>query len=66
MILDYMQLGLNFLSDHMPTISAISPVTMAGAGIVALSALLYLFTRVPEYLLVLLTAMLYAAAPLLH
>ena len=37
-----------------------------GLGSVALGSLLYFFTRVPEFLLVVFTALLYAAAPLLR
>jgi|HubBroStandDraft_6_1064221.scaffolds.fasta_scaffold3699200_1 hypothetical protein len=54
------------VSEYLPVLSSVSPVTMIGLGIVALGSLLYLFTRVPEYLLVVVTALLYAAAPLLR
>jgi hypothetical protein len=66
MLLDQIQNVLNSLSDYLPAITSLSPVTMAGLGVVALCSLLYFFTRVPEFLLVVLTAMLYAAAPLLR
>jgi hypothetical protein len=54
------------LSDYVPALNHVSPVTMVGIGIVALGSLCYLFTRVPEYLLVVVTALLYAAAPLIR
>ena len=53
-------------SEYIPAITHVSPITMIGLGVVAMGTLLYLFTRVPEYLLVVVTALLYAAAPLLR
>jgi hypothetical protein len=53
------------LSDYLPAITSISPITIAGIGVTALAGLLYLFMRIPELLLVMLTGILYAAAPLL-
>jgi hypothetical protein len=66
MLLDQLSDYLTSLSDYMPALSHISPVTLVGTAIVAVCTLLYFFTRVPEYLLVVLTALLYAAAPLIH
>lgn len=66
MLLDQVSDYLSSLSDYMPALSTISPITVIGLGIVALCSLLYLFTRVPEYLLVIVTALLYAVAPLIH
>jgi hypothetical protein len=66
MLLDELSNYLSSLTDYFPVITNLSPVTLAGMGIVALGSLLYFFTRVPEFLLVVLTALLYAAAPLLR
>ncbi len=54
------------LTDYFPMLLTLSPITVVGLGIVALSTLMYLVTRTPEYLLVVLTAMMYSAVPLLH
>jgi hypothetical protein len=56
---------LEMLSNNLPAITSISPITVAGVGISALAALVYLFTRLPEMLLVIATATIYAAVPLL-
>jgi hypothetical protein len=66
MLLDELSNYLSSLTDYFPVITNMSPVTMVGIGIVALGSVLYFFTRVPEFLLVVLTALLYAAAPLLR
>lgn len=57
---------LEMLSDYMPAVMHLSPVTMVGAGIGAFGGLLYLLTRIPELLLVVGTSLLYAVVPLLH
>ncbi|HSV13311.1 MAG TPA: hypothetical protein VLI90_03585 [Tepidisphaeraceae bacterium] len=56
---------LETITNNLPAIASISPITVAGVGVSALAALLYLFTRVPEMLLVIATAIIYAAVPLL-
>ena len=56
---------LETVSDYLPAITSVSSITIAGVGISAFTALIYLFTRIPELLLVIATAMIYAAAPLL-
>lgn len=56
---------LNSLMDYLPVVMSISPITAVGLGIVALGTLMYLLTRTPEFLLVVLTAMMYSAVPLL-
>ena len=66
MLLDELSNFLSSLTDYFPAITNLSPVTMVGIGVVALGGLLYFFTRVPEFLLVVFTALLYAAAPLLR
>jgi hypothetical protein len=53
------------ISDYLPAITSISPITIAGLGIGALGTLLYIFTRMPELLLMVATAVIYAAVPLL-
>ncbi len=53
------------LSDYAPVITHLSPVTMVGIAVAAAATLFYLVTRTPELLLVIFTAMLYAAAPLI-
>jgi hypothetical protein len=59
------QAMLEMLSNSLPAITSISPITVAGVGVSALAALIYLFTRLPEMLLVIATAVIYAAVPLL-
>ena len=66
MLLDELSDYLSSLTDYFPALASLSPVTMVGLGIVAIGTLLYFFTRVPEFLLVVFTALLYAAAPLLR
>jgi hypothetical protein len=56
---------LEQLSDYLPVVTSISPITIAGLGIGALGTLLYIFTRMPELLLMVATAVIYAAVPLL-
>jgi hypothetical protein len=52
------------LYDMMPEILKFSPVTIAGAGVVAVAALFYVFTRIPEFLIVIGTALVYTAVPI--
>jgi hypothetical protein len=56
---------LEQFSDYLPVITSVSPITIAGLGIGAFGTLLYIFTRMPELLLMVATAVLYAAVPLL-
>jgi hypothetical protein len=56
---------LEQLSGYLPVITSVSPITIAGLGIGALGTLLYIFTRMPELLLMVATAVIYAAVPLL-
>ncbi len=53
------------LTNMFPVIASMSPVTVAGLGLIAVSAVLYLFSRMPEFLMVAATAMIYAAVPLI-
>jgi hypothetical protein len=53
------------LTNALPMISSLSPITVAGVGVIAVSALLYLFCRAPEFLMVAATAAMYAAVPLI-
>jgi hypothetical protein len=55
---------LDTLSDYLPAVASLSPVTIVGIGIGAFGALLYLITRVPELLLVVATSLIYALVPL--
>ena len=50
--------------DMIPAILKFSPVTIAGAGVVAVATLFYIFTRVPEFLIVIGTALVYTAVPI--
>ncbi len=50
--------------DMMPAILKFSPVTMIGAGVCAVAALFWLFTRIPEFLIVIGTALVYTAVPI--
>jgi hypothetical protein len=50
--------------DMIPAILKFSPVTIAGAGVVAVATLFYIFTRIPEFLIVIGTAMVYTAVPI--
>lgn len=56
---------LQIISDYLPAVLSMSPVTMVGVGIGATGSLLYVFTRIPELLLVVATSMTYAVVPLL-
>jgi hypothetical protein len=51
--------------DCIPAILKFSPVTMIGAGVCAVATLFYLFTRIPEFLIVIATALVYTAVPLM-
>jgi len=51
--------------DMIPAILKFSPVTIIGAGVCAVATLFYLFTRIPEFLIVIGTALVYTAVPLL-
>jgi hypothetical protein len=61
-----MQAMLDQLSDYLPIVATLSPITVFGLGIGAFCTLLYLLTRAPEFLLIVITAMLYSAVPLMH
>jgi hypothetical protein len=50
--------------DMIPEILKFSPVTIIGAGVCAVATLFWLFTRIPEFLIVIGTALLYTAVPL--
>ncbi len=51
--------------DWIPAILKFSPVTIIGAGVCAVATLFYLFTRIPEFLIVIATALVYTAVPLM-
>ena len=55
---------MNTLSDYLPAVSSLSPITVVGLAVGAAGALLYLISRVPELLLVTGTALIYALVPL--
>ena len=52
-------------SDLLPALAHLSPVTMVGVGISAVATLVYVMTRMPELMLVVITSLMYAAVPLL-
>lgn len=56
---------MNYLHDHLPAILMLSPITLGGLGIGALALVMYLISRTPEYLLILLTALFYSIVPLI-
>jgi hypothetical protein len=50
--------------DWIPAILKFSPITIIGTGVCAVATLFYLFTRIPEFLIVIATALVYTAVPL--
>lgn len=56
---------ISTVNSNMPAFMQMSPVTMMGVGIAAFAALVYLFTHASEMLLVVMTAVVYAAVPAL-
>lgn len=50
--------------DWIPAILKFSPITIIGTGVCAVATLFYLFTRIPEFLIVIGTALVYTAVPL--
>ncbi len=53
------------ISNYLPIVATLSPVTVAGIGLIALSSVLYLVSRAPEFLMVAATAMMYSVVPLI-
>jgi hypothetical protein len=53
------------LISMFPMVASMSPVTVAGIGLIAVSSVMYLFSRMPEFLMVAATALIYAAVPLI-
>lgn len=53
------------IAELIPALTNVSPITLAGVGVVGVGLVMFLLTRMPEFLLVIFVALAYSTTPLL-